>query len=201
MPNRLSYSEDQLRDAISKAKCWSDVMEAIGKPRGRSAHDVRKVAARLGFDTSHFYFSRSTAPIPAPPSLFTRPAAPGHRSSVAIAARWFMERNYVASVPLEVAPYDLVVESDRGLQRVQVKTSSHVNSNGVHVAGIGRMAYDPNGRRFSHGRARIVPYTAEEIDLFFIVTTTGPLYLIPVESAGGRLQLTLEPKYGKFRVD
>jgi hypothetical protein len=58
MPNRRTYTDDQLRAAVVNSTCWADVMERLGKPRGRSAQDVRKVADDLGLDASHFVIRR-----------------------------------------------------------------------------------------------------------------------------------------------
>lgn len=200
MPNPRRYTDDQLKTAVHAATCWSDVMELLGFKRNASAHDVRPVVERLGLDTSHFNYKRSADRVPAGAALFTRPAEPGFRSGLSVAAKWFLDRNYIASVPLEVAPYDLVVESDDGLKRVQVKTTRSRRANRYAVA-IRRYRYDPDVNTSARGRVRSEPYTKGEIDLFFVITSDGPMYLIPVEMVVGLTGLLLDEKYANFVIE
>jgi hypothetical protein len=194
MPNQRKYTDEQLIRAVATSTTWADVLEALGKRRGGSAKDVQGVAAGLGLDTSHFDYRRSRSQPIADDSLFSRAAQPDYRSSLVIAARWFLDRQYIASVPLEVAPYDLVVESDKGLQRVQVK------STGFNQARIGRLQYDGAAEANARGRVRRTTYTENEVDLFFIVAPTG-LYLVPIRVVLGLGTISLEPKYSNFRVE
>jgi hypothetical protein len=174
-------------------------MEHLGFKRNVSARDVQRVVTRLELDVSHFSYKRSADRIPVGPPLFTRPVESGSRSGLSIAAKWFLDRNYIASVPLEVAPYDLVVESDQGLKRVQIKTTRARRANRYAVA-IRRYRYDAEAGMSARGRVRSDPYTKDEIDLFFIITAGGPMYLIPVEAVAGLTGLLLDEKYANFVV-
>ena len=53
----------------------------------------------------------------------------------------------------------------------------------------------PSSGKYSGRR----PYTKAEIDLFFIFTGTGALYLIPIDAVEGMRHLALE-RYAKYRL-
>jgi hypothetical protein len=118
-------------------------------------------------------------------------------AAVGIAVEWFVSRGYVASLPVTAAVYDLVVESDTGLMRVQVKTTTHRRAHGW-VANVFRQEYD--GTATTTLRRRHVPYSAHDIDVFFIVTGDRALYLIPVAVVRSRTKITLDTRYKHFKV-
>jgi len=123
----------------------------------------------------------------------------GGRSGVSVAARWFLDRGYAVSVPLEPAVYDLITESDEGLKRVQVKTSRQIAKNGRETVGISRLVYDSTRPRNANGPRRRAPYDPCSIDYFFVVTATQ-MYLIPINVVAGLMQLCLDDKYAAFAV-
>jgi PD-(D/E)XK endonuclease len=199
MPNRRTYTDEQLRVAISNATCWADVAEALGKHRHHSMANAQAVAQRLSLDTSHFVQSPSRAKPPDPELPFTNPSAPGSQSGLSVAARWFLDRGYAVSVPLEPTAYDLVVESDDGLKRVQVKTTRRVQASGRYTVRTSRQVHTASARRNANGNRRAVPYTADSVDLFFIVTPSR-CYIIPIAVTGSRLTIVLDDKYAAYAV-
>ena len=132
---------------------------------------------------------------------FSRQECHGNLSSsaIGIAIRWFMERGYMASVPVEPTRYDLVVESDEGLKRIQVKTTT-TKDHGRWIARISRYEYDASIVANASGKRRHVPYSPGEIDLFFIVTGDHQTYLIPFGAVEGKKSLTLDTKYQKYQT-
>jgi hypothetical protein len=138
------------------------------------------------------------------PSLpFQRAPAQTHLRSAAIgiAVRWFLDRGYIPSVPLEPARYDLVVDSDGGLQRIQIKTTNFRDKQGVWVVHAHRTRYHADAEtRGVAGKRKAVPYTPVEIDFFFVVTGDLTTYLIPIAASGDRKNLTLGKKYAKFKL-
>lgn len=194
-----SYTEDQLRQAVASSTTWAGVMTALGKTHGNGTAAARTVAERLDIDTSHFISKRSFRPVPGEVLPFGNDIRPGSQSGLSIAARWFLDRGYVVSVPLEPAPYDLVTESDDGLKRVQVKTTRRRASNGRYTAGIGRHVHDATAPRNANGNRRTVPYNVEDVDYFFVITPLK-MYLIPIGIADSRCQLILDEKYAAFAV-
>jgi len=124
------------------------------------------------------------------------------QAAIGTAARWFLRRGYIVSIPIEPTRYDLVVESDNGLRRIQVKTTRarSQHSTSWHVR-IGRRAYNAKAQINAGGKRRTVPYTKDDIDLFFIVTGDQDIYIIPVEATLGSLSLGLDIKYANYKQD
>jgi len=199
MANRRTYTDDQLRKAVVSATCWTQVMVALGKAPGSGTQAVKAVAERLGLDTSHFGYRRNFKPVPAVKVPFGNDMKHGAQSGLSIAARWFLDRGYIVSVPLEPAAYDLVTESDEGLKRVQVKTTRYVASSGRYVAKIVRHVHDVSAPRNANGNRRAVSYGADLIDYFFIITPKSS-FLIPVEVVADLHAITLDEKYAAFAV-
>ena len=79
-----------------------------------------------------------------------------------------------------------------GIKRVQVKTTTHVSTNGWMV-GVGRRPYSTGNRE------RLAPYDPELIDLFFILDGDLSMYLIPSRVIAGRVILLLRT-YAKYIV-
>jgi len=170
-----------------------------GSVQGR----LRDVAAEMGLDTSHFRGQAwGSTPVSLVEMPFTRQPDPKHlrKAATARATAWFMERGYLVCVPTEPAPYDIVVESDAGFVRVQVKSTSKRDPRGCCVVDVNRQAYDANAVRSANGSRTRCPYTEDEIDVFFIVTASGDQYLIPLSVTGGLSSLALDVKYAEFKV-
>ena len=178
-------------------------MESIGKSRRGSAAYVRQVAERLGLDSSHFDIRRCDLPVQAGDPLPFRRQRTGAGSppSLTVAMQWFLERGYIVSVPIEPAPYDLIAESDSGLQRIQVKSSSmRQRGTGPFLAKLTHTAYVPGAARNSRGCYRQVPYKPGVIDFFFIVAADGGKYLIPAQALEGATCISLSGRYDSFKV-
>jgi hypothetical protein len=121
-------------------------------------------------------------------------------AAIGEAASWFLERGYVASIPLATTQYDLITESDEGFRRVQVKSTTSKDRGGRWVVGICRMEYGAAEENNSNGSRRKRPYRPDEVDLFFILTGNGEKYLIPLDATSGSLSLTLDEKYAAYKV-
>jgi hypothetical protein len=157
----------------------------------------------LGLDTSHFRGqSWGSRPVDAVDVPFSRDRNPEllHKAATARATAWFMERGYTVCIPVEPTLYDLVVDSDEGLVRVQVKSTASHDKSGRWIVGIYRMAYDSSVRRTSNGARTRCVYALGEIDFFFIVTAAGDNYLMPLAVTRGAATLTLDSKYAAFKV-
>jgi hypothetical protein len=122
-------------------------------------------------------------------------------ASVGEAAAWFLRRGYVVSAPLAVAQYDLVVESDDGFAKIQVKTTTAKDRYGRWAVGISRKEYGAEAERNADGSRKKRPYRSDEVDFFFIVTGCGDKYLIPLPATQGATALTLNHKYAAYKVD
>jgi len=175
-------------------------MEAIGKNRNGQRTGVKAVAARLGLDTSHFGYDRSGVPHPGQDLPFTKAPSPGGKSGLSVAARWFLDRGYPVSIPLEPTCYDLITDSDDGLKRVQVKTTNRLEDSGRYYVRLLRTVYDASATSNAGGKYRQVPYAPGMVDYFFIVTAVGGMYLIPFNVVEGKHAIVLDRKYSAFAV-
>lgn len=117
-----TWPDEELRIAIAESTTWAEAARRVGlSPRsGAGSTTLRRHVERLGLDTSHFGHLRSMIAPESLPIPFKREPVSGAAAGLSTAARWFLDRKYLVSVPLEPAPYDLIAESDDGLKRVQV---------------------------------------------------------------------------------
>jgi hypothetical protein len=122
-------------------------------------------------------------------------------ASIGEAAAWFLRRGYVVSAPLAVAQYDLVVESDDGFAKIQVKTTTAKDRYSRWSVGISRKEYGADSERNADGARKRRPYRSDEVDFFFIVTGCGDKYLIPLPATEGATALTLNDKYAAYKVE
>lgn len=192
-----AVNTEELRAAITTSRSWAQVAEKLGEIRvGRSYEKLRRLAASAGIDVSSLYGQRWLAAPVAPLAVpFTQEFDPNrlHRMGTAVATAWFVGRGYMVSIPVEPASYDLIAESDDGLQRVQVKTTCG-DAVGVTKVQYGLRSTPSTGK---YGGRR--PYTTDEIDLFFIYAATGAMYLIPVAAVEGMQRLALS-RYSRYRL-
>lgn len=171
----------------------------IGEVLGENPATVLRRVRRMGIARTPSEANAQTVtdqPVP-----FTNAPAEQElrRAAVGIAIRWFLERGYTPSLPVEPVKYDLVVDSDEGLQRVQVKSTTSKAQRSDHwFVGIGHKPYDANTQQNAGGKRGKVPYTKKNIDFFFVVTGTRTCYLIPVEVAGSRTSLTLDGRFDRY---
>jgi hypothetical protein len=194
---RVEYSEQQLRDAVEQATSWRGVMEALGINPSNPGKHVQRDVAQLGIDTSHFDQRFFRSPYNGVDLPFKGQRASGPSSGLSTAARWFLDRGYHVSVPIEPAPYDLITESDRGLQRVQVKTTSQHSRSGIRLT---RAVYDASVGPNARGRYREVPYAHDMIDYFFVIVTGDAMYLIPYSVVAGFQRVVVDRKYAAFMI-
>jgi hypothetical protein len=193
-----------LAAVVPECDSWAQVFRRLGITASGSGYvSLRNKVTGLGLDTSHFRGqSWGSRPVDAVGIPFSRDRDPEllRKAATARATAWFMERGYTVCIPVEPALYDLVVDSDEGLVRVQVKSTTSHDKSGRWLVRIHRMAYDSSVKHTSNGaRARCV-YAPGEIDFFFIVTGAGDNYLVPLVVTKGVATLTLDSKYAAFKV-
>ncbi|MFP5315592.1 MAG: group I intron-associated PD-(D/E)XK endonuclease [Actinomycetes bacterium] len=109
------------------------------------------------------------------------------RAGSLLAAAWFALCGCDVSWPLEPSRYDLLVDSEKGFRRVQVKTTS------VRVADTWKVYLSTTHRERT-------TYDPDEIDDFFVVDGDLAYYLIPVSVVGGLHAIHLSA-YRHFRLD
>ncbi len=172
---------------------------------GLKPPDVYRRLRRMGILRTHREASDQSIPKCPPVAFFSKTPSMTNLSKAATgaAAKWFLERGYIVSLPVEPTYYDLVVESDEGLKKVQVKTTTKCDKkSGCQSVFVGRTSYvsasDAHG---TAGKRRKSSYTRDQVDLFFVMTLQGEIYLIPLEAPGSVKVLNLDVKYAKYRAD
>ena len=109
-----------------------------------------------------------------------------------IAIAWLTLRGVPVAVPAKPEEYDLLASFPSGIQRIQVKSTTH-RSAGKWLAGIGR-------RPYSKGKtASRVPYDPDAVDSFLVIDGAGAIYLIPSRIVAGRTVVQLD-HYAEYRV-
>jgi PD-(D/E)XK endonuclease len=185
-----TWDDGQLKRAVAEAMSWDDVFMSLGlrTPKKETRTRVQGHAIRLGLDLEHLNIGAQRASASAEwqldPMRLRDAAAP-------LAAAWFMMRECTVSFPAEQAIYDLLVQSNEGILRVQVKTTTTIGASGqVNVARRPYSAQNLGPR---------MPYDPSVIDYFFIVDGDYSMYLIPSRVIAGRVVLTLRA-YKKYIV-
>jgi hypothetical protein len=110
------------------------------------------------------------------------------------AIAFFTSRGYTVSIPLaDNKSYDLVVEDEQGLQKVQVKGTSQKSTTGYFQVGLRTC--------FVSGKvAKAVKHDSLSFDYLFVVTDEGGFYLFPVDEIDTENTLTLSARHDKYKV-
>ncbi|MFF0311159.1 group I intron-associated PD-(D/E)XK endonuclease [Streptosporangium sp. NPDC004379] len=184
------WSEKQLRAAIDEAESWADVIKHLGlTDNGENRTAVRRHAARLDLDTAPL-----SERLPDRPSQGLAQLSNLRRSAEPLAVAWFELRGHSTAIPSNAQPYDFLAEIDGRLRRVQVKSTTYRDPGSRSwMVRVGRRVPGPTKN------GPLMPYTSEEIDMFFIVDGDLDLYLIPVEATRGSIALNLK-KYEKYKM-
>ena len=113
-----------------------------------------------------------------------------------IAIAYYTSKCMPISIPLnDTQGYDLVVDFDGTLKRVQVKTTQAKNKYGNFVVQV----HNTGG---ASGKSRIKKLDHSTLDILFCVTSEGSLYEIPVGCLGGAHHVVnLSHKMDEYKVE
>ena len=113
---------------------------------------------------------------------------------VGIAIGWFVQNGYTVCIPLtDSQDYDLVIEIDGILKKVQVKTTYAISPEGNYVVNL----------RVSGGnksRTTVKHFNQDFADILFIVTENNVKYFIPIEDIDNRNSINLGRTRDKYIV-
>lgn len=114
------------------------------------------------------------------------------------AIAYFTSKGYDVALPLtDSADWDLVVEMEDGLKRVQVKTSTQFKPSGNEVFSLSVQG----GNQSWNGKKKIVSEQSYDV-LFLYHLVTKKQLMIPKDIANTvRSSLTLCEKYNQFIVE
>ena len=121
---------------------------------------------------------------------------PRHQGEIGLsdAIGWFGRRGLTVSIPLaDNQPYDLVVDVDGALARVQVKTTTVRSAYGRFMASI----ETAGGNQSFHTRK---PFDPALVDILFVLTDDGDRYVIPTGVIDARRAVTLGEKWSPYRA-
>jgi hypothetical protein len=108
-----------------------------------------------------------------------------------MAIAYFGSNGYVVSVPLnDTQDYDLVVDKDGKLQKVQVKGTNRRGTGNAYTIGL----------RTISGTTRQAYKTVidTDVDLLFCLCGDGTMYLIPKEDVANRCEINLSKEKSKY---
>lgn len=110
------------------------------------------------------------------------------------AIKHFMMSDYEVCVPIgDKRAYDLVVEKQNILQKVQVKYA------GIYASGKCKVGLRTTGGNQSFHTAK--KYSADSFDVLYVYTERGDSFVLPWIEVVARNELTIEHlKYSKYKV-
>lgn len=176
------WSDQELREAVADCDSWSEVAEHLRlNSDRRTGIRLRGHAMRLGLDVAHI--TQQHQPLDRPPSKAYDTGSPRlaelRRAAPSIAAAFFALRGLAVAIPHDQQEYDLLITTDEGIQRVQVKTTTCRTRTGTWQVGIGHRPYNLDKT------AAKDPYEPDAFDWFFVVSGDGGLYFIPMQVVAG----------------
>ena len=114
---------------------------------------------------------------------------------MAEAIRYYTRTGHVVSIPnTEATRYDLIVDRNGILSRVQCKTSTQNGRYGVFHVGLAT-----NGGNRSGGNIK-KQISESEVDEIFIWTSDDRIWCIPSSVVSGMNQINLGKKYAEYEV-
>ena len=114
-------------------------------------------------------------------------------AGLGIAIAYYSANGYTVSIPLnDTQDYDLVVDKDNILKRVQVKATSCKTKYGVYQVPL-KSCGGTSGKTYK----TIINTDIEEI---FILTGNMSMYIIPKEDIKNKTTLNVCSKYKKYQV-
>ncbi|GGS50227.1 hypothetical protein GCM10010156_06180 [Planobispora rosea] len=138
------WRDEDFARAVREGRSWNELCNLLGLcPESTPDRAVIKAhAVRLGLDLDRFDGRGSGAgeagsidPLSLEPDLSRLRSA-----GLAIATAWFALRGCAAALPVEPQPYDLLVDVQGAIKRVQVKTTGCMSADGW-IVNVGRHAY------------------------------------------------------------
>jgi len=115
-------------------------------------------------------------------------------SGLGMAIAYFTTSGYIVSIPLnDTQDYDLIVEKENRLQRVQVKATGCIGKGGNYQVAL-KSCGGTKGKTYK-------TLIDTNIELIFILTGQKEMYLIPREKINNVSTLSLCDKYEKYRLN
>ena len=114
-------------------------------------------------------------------------------SSLGIAIAYYASNGYIVSIPLnDTQDYDLIVDNDKTLKRVQVKSSGCKTKYGNYQVAL-KSCGGTKGKTYK----TIIETNVDEV---FILLENLEKYIIPIEKIKNKSTITICNKYKKYKV-
>lgn len=112
---------------------------------------------------------------------------------LSLAIGYFGSNGYTVSIPLtDTQDYDLIVDKNDAIQRVQVKYTDAKSDNGIYIVGL---------RVVSGSTRKVIKKCSEcHYDLLFIVCGNRTRYLISKDVINNERSINLSQAYDKYIV-
>ena len=115
-------------------------------------------------------------------------------SGLGLAIAYFTTKGYTVSIPLnDTQDYDLIIDKNNELKRVQVKSTGCKTKYGNYQVAL-KSCGGTKGKTY-----KTIINTS--VELVFIVAENKNMYLIPKEIIKNRTTLNLCQKYSKYKVE
>jgi len=115
-------------------------------------------------------------------------------AGIGSAINYFVKNGYIVSIPLtDTQEYDLVVEINNELKKVQVKTTFCLTKNGFYKADL-RTSGGNRSRNYN------ILFNKVNIDYLFILTESNDAYFIDCKKVKGSSTITLGEDYKEFKI-
>lgn len=115
-------------------------------------------------------------------------------TGLGIAIAYYTSNGYTVSIPLnDTQDYDLIVDKDNVLKKIQVKSTSCKTKYNIYQVSLK-----------SCGGTKGITYKTvidTNIDEIFILTNNLDIYIIPINKIQNRGTINLCDKYQKYRVN
>ena len=114
-------------------------------------------------------------------------------SSLGIAIAYYASNGYIVSIPLnDTQDYDLIVDKDNLLKKIQVKSSSCKTKYGNYQVAL-KSCGGTKGKTYK----TIIETNVDEV---FILLENLEKYIIPIEKIKNKSTITICNKYKKYKV-
>lgn len=192
---KRAWADEALVEAIPTCHSWSAVARRLGAGTDKQTFaTMEAIAVQHRVDTSHLR-KRNGKPTLPPPRLPGPNFANFGVEAEFLAAAWFVSRGFRVSLAGPGLPYDLIIDDRTTLQRVQVKSTT-ATPNGVGAVDVKLSRLSPSAGAARNRRQQ--PYAAGDFDLFFVLTSEGHVYLVPLEAVLGQIRAALGPQSPYF---
>lgn len=115
-------------------------------------------------------------------------------TGLGIAIAYYTSNGYTVSIPLnDTQDYDLIVDKDNILKRIQVKSTSYKTKYNIYQVSL-KSCGGTKGITYK----TLIDTNADEI---FILTNNLDIYIIPITKIQNRATINLCDKYQKYKVN